>query len=84
MWVPCVWNWKENKSFVIHEQSKAIGRREEELRNEIRSVKTVNNSIKIEFGLKNYAIVSLKTGSVHRGQHVGSTVENGIKDLKSI
>jgi hypothetical protein len=43
---------------------KLIGRSEEKLRNEIKTVKTFSDDIKIKFGLKRCAKISLKNGTV--------------------
>jgi hypothetical protein len=55
---------------------KLIGRSEEELRNEIKIVKTFSDDIKIKFGLKKCARISLKNATVYRKQHIGNTMEN--------
>jgi hypothetical protein len=61
---------------------KTSGRSEEELRNEIKIVKTFSGDIKMEFGLEKCARISLKNGTVYRKQHVGNTMENEIKELE--
>jgi predicted Mrr-cat superfamily restriction endonuclease len=58
---------------------KLIGRNEEELRNEIRTLKTISNDIKMEHGLEKCTRVSLKSGKVHRKQN-----RDEIKELESM
>jgi hypothetical protein len=48
------------------DEVKLIGRSEEELRNEIKIVKTFNNDIKMKFGSEKCATISLKNGTVYR------------------
>jgi hypothetical protein len=43
-----------------------IGKSEEELRNEIRIVKTSSNDIEMEFALEKCARVSSESGKIHR------------------
>jgi hypothetical protein len=45
---------------------KLIGRSEEELRNEIKTVQTFSNDIKMKFGSEKCAKISLKSGTVYR------------------
>jgi hypothetical protein len=59
-----------------------IWRSEEELRNEIKIVKTFSDDIKMKFGLGKCARISLKNGTVYRKQHIGNTMENEIKELE--
>jgi hypothetical protein len=59
---------------------KLIGKSDEELRNEIKIVKTCSDDIKIKFGSEKCARISLKTGAVYRKQHKGNTTENEIKN----
>jgi predicted kinase len=54
---------------------KLKGRSEEELRNEIKIVKTFSDYIKMEFGLEKCARISLKNGTVYRKQHTGNSME---------
>jgi hypothetical protein len=61
---------------------KLIGRSEEELRNEIKIVKTFNDDIKMKFGKEKCARISLENGTVYRKQQVGNTMENEIKELE--
>jgi hypothetical protein len=51
---------------------KQLGRTVEELRNEIRIVKTISKDIKMELGLEKCARFSLESGKVLRKQHVGN------------
>jgi hypothetical protein len=53
-----------------------IGRSEEELRKEIKIVTTFRDGIKMNFGLKKCARISLKNETVCRKQHIGNTMEN--------
>jgi len=66
------------------EPLKPIGRSDEELRNEIGIVETTSNDIKMEVRLKKYVRVSLKSGNVHRKQHVRNRMENELKELVSM
>jgi hypothetical protein len=59
---------------------KLIGIREEELRNEIRIVKTISNDIKMEVGLEKGARFSLENDNVRRKQHTGNLMENETKN----
>lgn len=59
---------------------KLIGRIEEELSNEIRIVKTTGNDIKVEFGFKKCARVSLKSAKVHRKQHIETEWRKKLKN----
>jgi hypothetical protein len=61
---------------------KLTGRSEEELRNEIKIVKTFSDDIKMNFGLEKCARISLKNGTIYAKQHIGNTVENEIKELE--
>jgi hypothetical protein len=61
---------------------KLIGRSEEELRNEIKIVKTFSDDIKMKFGLEKCARIYLKNGTVYRKEHIGNTMENEIKELE--
>jgi hypothetical protein len=62
---------------------KLMGRSEEELRrNEIRIVITFSNDIKIKYGFEKYARMSLKSGTIYRKLHIGSTMENEIEELE--
>jgi hypothetical protein len=51
---------------------KLIGRSEEELRNEIKIVKTFSDDIKMKFGFEKSAKISLKHGTSYRKQHIGN------------
>jgi hypothetical protein len=55
---------------------KLIGRSEEELRNEIKIVKTFNYDIKMKLRLEIFARISLKNGTVYRKQHIRNMMEN--------
>jgi hypothetical protein len=70
--------------FLYMEPLKPIGRSDEELRNEIGIVETTSNDIKMEVRLKKYVRVSLKSGNVHRKQHVRNRMENELKELVSM
>jgi hypothetical protein len=50
---------------------KLIGRSEEELRNEIRIVKTISNDMKMGFGLGECARIYLKSGNFHSKHNGG-------------
>jgi hypothetical protein len=63
---------------------KLTGISEEELRNEIKIVKTISNDIKMEFGLGKYARISLKSGKVQRKQHTGNIMAKEIKELELV
>ena len=60
---------------------KLLGRNENELKNEMKIVQTVNKDINMNFGLELCARICLKRGSVQSKMHVGSTFENDIKEL---
>jgi hypothetical protein len=61
-----------------------IERNEEELRNEIKIVKTFSDDTKMKFGLEKCAIISFKNGTVYIKQHIGNTMENEIKELELV
>jgi hypothetical protein len=63
---------------------KLIGRSEEELTDEIQIVKTLSNDIKLKFGWEKCARICLKSGNIYRKQHVGNTMETGIKELDAM
>jgi hypothetical protein len=61
---------------------KLTGRSDEELRNEIKIVKTFSDYIKMKFGLEKCARISSKNGAVCRKQHIGNAMEKEIKELE--
>jgi len=60
---------------------KLLGRNENDLKNEIKIVQTVNKDINMNFVLEKCAIIFLKRDSVQSKMHIGSTFENDIKEL---
>jgi len=60
---------------------KLLGRNENELKNEMKIVQTINKDINMNFGLEKCARICLKRGSVQSKMHVESTFENDIKEL---
>jgi hypothetical protein len=58
------------------------GRSQEELTNEIQTVKTISNDIKMIFGLEKCAKICLKSGKVHRKQYMGNTMDIVIKAIQ--
>lgn len=62
---------------------KLLGKSEEELRDEIKIVKTFSSDIKMEFGLEKCARISIKKGKVQRKEHVENTGENEINELET-
>jgi hypothetical protein len=67
---------KKINHLLYMDDLKLIGRSEEELRNEIKIVKTFSDDIKMKFGLEKCARIYLKNGTVYRKQHIGTTMEN--------
>jgi hypothetical protein len=63
---------------------KLIWRSEEELTNEIQIVRTLSNDIKMKFGWEKCARICLKHGKAYRKQHMGTTMENEIKELDTM
>jgi hypothetical protein len=61
---------------------KLTGRSKEELRSEIKTVKTFSDDIKMKFGLEKCDRISLKNATVYRKQHIGNTMETEIKELE--
>ena len=59
-----------------------LGRNENELKNEMKIVQTINKDINMNFGLEKCSTICLKTGSVQSKMYVGSTFENDIKVLE--
>jgi hypothetical protein len=57
---------------------KPTGRSGEQFRNEITTVETVSNNIKLEFELQACVIISLKFGKFHRKQHTRNSIEKEI------
>jgi hypothetical protein len=55
---------------------KLIGRSKEELRNEIKIVKTFSDGIKMKFVKEKCARISVKNGTVYRKEHIEKTMEN--------
>ena len=60
---------------------KLLGRNENDLKNEMKIVQTINKDINMNFGLEKCARICLKIGSVQSKMHIGSTFENVIKEL---
>jgi hypothetical protein len=59
-----------------------LGRNENELKNEMKIVQTINKDINMNFGLEKCSRICLKTSSVQSKMYVGSTFENDIKVLE--
>jgi len=59
---------------------KLLGRNENDLKNEIKIVQTINKDINMNFGLEKCARVCLKRGRVQSKMHIGSTFKNDIKE----
>jgi hypothetical protein len=78
-----VYGTERKINHLLHmDDLKLIGRSEEELRNEIKIVKTFSKDIKMKFGSEKCARISLKNGTVYRKQHMGNTMEKEIKELE--
>jgi hypothetical protein len=60
---------------------KLLGRKENNLKNEIKIVQTISKNINMNFGLEKCATICIKTGSVQSKMHIGNTFENNIKEL---
>jgi hypothetical protein len=72
-----VYGTERKKNHLLYmDDLKLIERSDEELRNEIKIVKTFSDDIKMKFGLEKCARISLKNGTVYRKQHIGNTMEN--------
>jgi hypothetical protein len=82
MWVPVYGTERKINHLLYIDDLKLIERSEEELRNEIKIVKTFSNDIKMKFGLEKCARISLRNGTVYRKEHIGNTMENEIKELE--
>ena len=59
---------------------KLLGRNENDLKNEINFVQTINKDINMNFDLEKCARICLKRGRVQSKTHIGSTFENDIKE----
>ena len=60
---------------------KQLGRNENDLKNEIKTVQTIIKDINMNFGLEKCPRICLKRGSVQSKMHIGSIFENDIKEL---
>jgi hypothetical protein len=60
---------------------KLLGRKENDLKNEIKIVQTISKYINMNFGIEKCARISLKRGRVKSKMIIGSTSENDIKEL---
>ena len=58
-----------------------LGRNENELKNEMKIVQTINKDINMNLGLVKCSRICLKRESDQSKMHVGSTFQNGIKEL---
>jgi len=58
---------------------KLLGRNENDFKNEIKIVQTINKDIDMNFGLEKFARICLKRGKVQSKMHIGNTFENDIK-----
>ena len=61
---------------------KLLGRNENELKNEMKIVQTLNKDMNMNFVLEKCARICLKRGSVQSKMHVGSTFDNDIKEFR--
>jgi len=69
-------------SHLLHmDDFKLLGRNENDLKNEIKIVQTINKDINMNFGLEKCARICSKTGRVQIKMHIGSTFENDSKEL---
>ena len=60
---------------------KLLGRNENDLKNEIKIVQTINKDINMNFALEKCARICLKIGRFLSKIHIGNTFENSIKEL---
>ena len=60
---------------------KLLGRNENDLKNEMKIVQTINKDINLNFGLEKCVRICLNIGRVQSKMHVRSTFENDIKEL---
>ena len=60
---------------------KLLGRNENDLKNEIKTVQTISKDINMNFGLEKCARICLKRGRVQSKMLIGNTFENDIKEL---
>ena len=60
---------------------KLLGRNGNDLKNEIKIVRTISKHIKMNFGLEKCTRMCLQSGTVQSKMYVGSTFENDIKEL---
>ena len=63
------------------DDSKLLGRNENDLENEIKIVHTISRDINMNFGLEKCARIRLKRGRIQSKMHIGSTFENDIEEL---
>jgi hypothetical protein len=63
------------------DELKLLGRKENDLKNEIKIVQTIIKDISMNFVLEKCAIIYLKRGRVQSKMHIGSTFENDIKEM---
>ena len=60
---------------------KLLGRNENDLENEMKTVQAISKDMNMKFGLEKCARICLKRGSVQSKMNVGSTFENDNKEL---
>jgi hypothetical protein len=70
-------------SHLLYMDELKLIEKNEELRGEIRIVKTFSNDMKMEFGPEKCAKISAKKGKVQRKKHAGNIAVNEIRKLKT-
>jgi len=81
VWISSNGTERKISHLLYMDDLKLLGRNENDLKNEIKSVQTISKDINMNFGLEKCARICLKRGRVHRKMHIGSTFENDIKEL---
>jgi hypothetical protein len=60
---------------------KLLGRKENDLQNEIKIVQAISKDTNMNFGLQKCTRICLKRGRIQSKMHIESTFENDIKEL---
>ena len=66
---------------MVYVNRNMLGRNENDLKNEIKIVHTINKDLSMNFGLEKCGRIFFKRGRVQSKMHIGNTFENDIKEL---
>jgi hypothetical protein len=80
----CGYQVHETEKKISHllyvDDLKLLSRNENDLKNEIKIVQTINKDTNMNFGLEKCARICLKRSRVQSKMHIGNTFENDIKE----